>query len=349
LLGLVLIREWITQHDWTQNMNQEPEQLEEIVPDDWVIQRGIALKWDELFTSQPVRLASTDRPTNRLGPMSSVSVAEQHDGKLESSSSGEILDTTNTSGASHLSNMSNTPDVPITTNASIVSNTPSQSGPADERTDAENGGVFDLGGDNEAFEAYSRGVSAQVPITAPNLVFSATDRELEGAKTVTEAEANDDFLEAVGSPPKMVPAFSVNPRPGGPSQIDVAFTAPEMLHQRETIFHIAATDPAANDLRVRELLHAREDPTPAYEAQRDLDWEDEVDTDQDDINQLDVPQLPPQALAPLPPVPHHQHVGGPDNAVDWDQEDLENANLDREDWDGILEGEIILQGCGQPD
>ena len=48
LLGLVLVREWIQQHNWTENLHPDND-TEEINPDEWMVRRGIAVKLSDLF------------------------------------------------------------------------------------------------------------------------------------------------------------------------------------------------------------------------------------------------------------------------------------------------------------
>ena len=52
LLGLVLVREWIQQHNWTENLHPEND-MEEINPDEWMVRRGIAVKLSDLFKDNP--------------------------------------------------------------------------------------------------------------------------------------------------------------------------------------------------------------------------------------------------------------------------------------------------------
>lgn len=46
ILGLILVREWILQHNWTEQMQEEAEE-ELINPDDWVVRRGIATRVEQ--------------------------------------------------------------------------------------------------------------------------------------------------------------------------------------------------------------------------------------------------------------------------------------------------------------
>lgn len=48
LIGLILLREWITQHNWAQHLATPTEVIDEIDPDQWVVQRGVAHKIGDL-------------------------------------------------------------------------------------------------------------------------------------------------------------------------------------------------------------------------------------------------------------------------------------------------------------
>jgi hypothetical protein len=307
LLGLVLIREWITQHDWTQNMNKEPEKAEEIVPDEWIVQRGIAMKLDELLTGFPLQLADSERASTRRDSGESTAATEEYDG-----GEGEKLVATAGQSSSELTQLIQQQQ--------------------DVQADSE--GIWtDLGGDDNVQQTQPKGAPAPVIHAMPDVIVDAT----QSVESPAEARSQDDHPESDFTPDLDVLASLAGPnaRPGGSSQIDLAFTAPELLHRRELGEFNPAMLPAtvAGRAVVAEFIR---DQNIAARIERERQLLDE----QPRLGrEFAAAQEQPQPVAAPQPLHAQARAGGAHGNGDvFVGDDIEEANLDREDWDGILEG-----------
>ncbi|OCF30561.1 hypothetical protein I316_07762 [Kwoniella heveanensis BCC8398] len=66
LIGLILLREWITQHNWQEHTRPQIVEEGEINPDEWIVMNGIARKTSEVVAAF-LRADRGDR-TDRVGP-----------------------------------------------------------------------------------------------------------------------------------------------------------------------------------------------------------------------------------------------------------------------------------------
>ena len=62
LIGFILLREWITQHNWAEHVPQPIEREPEVNPDEWIVREGIAYRKEDIQQNAGV-LTPTNRPS----------------------------------------------------------------------------------------------------------------------------------------------------------------------------------------------------------------------------------------------------------------------------------------------
>ena len=62
LIGFILLREWITQHNWAEHVPQPIEREPEVNPDEWIVREGIAYRKEDTQQNAGV-LTPTNRPS----------------------------------------------------------------------------------------------------------------------------------------------------------------------------------------------------------------------------------------------------------------------------------------------
>jgi len=323
LLGLVLVREWITQHDWTQNLNQETEELEEIVPEDWVIQRGIALKWEELWTD------GDDDQSKDLRANADVVGAQPPNTQA-------IHATDPTDPSDKAPEPATPPGIRMRRQI--------------ESLRAEIAHYDQLDREEEELEKQRKGAVAS----------GAENASSSSAYSPSDSKVEDEPSTKAGPSSEAGHIPATNSRPTGPSQIDLAFTAPEMLRLREALRLSGAPELPNNDVDVRELMHEGEtiqqflgriherQPVETESLEQYLARRQGQEREEDYI---DVDAIAPAAIGqarvrlPMPPPGRpRRHAAGPRiGGEEILPEDVEEVNLDREDWDGILEGKLLLR------